>query len=117
MTLEDTLLEIEHELAAGSGDAYRRRLADDARVIVPGQALTKDETVAAMDDSPGWDEVAIEDVRLLALGDDGAVLTYRFAGSRGTDFHYAALMSSAYARTPDGWKLRLHQQTPLPTDG
>ena len=115
MSTGETLLAVERELAAGAGDAYRRHLRDDALVIVPGQALTKDATVAAMDESSGWDEFTISDERVLELADAAALLTYRFSGRRGEDFSYSALMTSVYERV-DGetWQLVLHQQTPLP---
>ena len=128
MGLKDELVEIENELAAGGPDEYEHHLRDDAVVIVPGMRLDKAGTVQAMAQSPGWDEFAITDEAVLELGDDAAVLTYTFHGSRGSDesapdgyadergrfrFTYAAHMTSAYARTGDGWRLVSHQQTPL----
>ena len=113
MTAEQELLEIEHALATGGGDEYREHLADDAIVIIPAQALDKGETVAAMERSPGWDEVEISEPHVRQIRDDAAVLTYSFRGRRGTDQAYGALMSSAYARDNGTWKLVLHQQTPL----
>lgn len=50
------LFAIERELAAGAGDTYRRHLAPDAIMVVPGATLDRDATVEAMDASPGWDE-------------------------------------------------------------
>jgi hypothetical protein len=112
-TAKRHLLEIERELAAGGGGAYRRHLADAALIVVPGRVLDRDETVAAMDASEGWDEFSIEDERLLGLGSETAVLNYRFRGRRGETV-YEAILSSAYARRPDGsWRLAFHQQTPL----
>jgi hypothetical protein len=108
----EELLEIEHALAAGGGDEYREHLADDAVVIVPAQALDKRETVDVMERSPGWDEVEISEPEVREVGDGGAVLTYRFRGQRGQDA-YGALMSSAYSKDDAGWKVVLHQQTPL----
>jgi hypothetical protein len=113
MAMREELLGIENALAGGRGDEYRTHLAEDAVVIIPGQALSKDDTVAAMDQSPGWDEFSINEPRVLEVGDDGAVLTYRFAGRRGDDETYEALMSSAYSKGNGAWKLVLHQQTPL----
>ncbi len=117
MNIEEELLAIEHELAAGRGDEYRRRLADSAVVIIPGQALDKDQTAAAMDASPGWDEFGIVDARVLELDRNAAVLTYRFDGRRRAGDSYSALMSSAYSLTDDGWRLVLHQQTPIEPPG
>ena len=113
MSLKDHLLGIERELSGGSGDAYRRHLTEDALVIVPpGQTLDRETTVAAMDESPGWDEVSLEDARLLTLGEQAAIITYTFTGRRGEN-RYAAVMTSAYGQRGDEWKLVLHQQTPL----
>jgi hypothetical protein len=113
MGLKDTLLGIEHELAHGGGAEYRRHLADEAVVIVPGQALDKDATVQSIEASPGWDELTIDDARVIEVGDDGAAISYRFSGRRGTDFAYEALLSSVYVRRDDRWQMVLHQQTPL----
>ncbi len=113
MTDEQELLEIEHALATGGGDEYREHLAEDAIVIIPAQALDKSETVAAMERSPGWDEVEISEPHVREVGDGGAVLTYSFRGRRGENQAYGALMTSAYSKDDGSWKLVLHQQTPL----
>lgn len=108
----DAILEIERELAAGDGATYRRHLREDAVVIVPGQALDTEATVAAMDASPGWDSFEMTEERLVPLGPDAAILTYRFHGRR-SDSEYTALLTSVYARDDGPWKLVFHQQTPL----
>jgi hypothetical protein len=108
----DAILGIEHELAGGDGATYRRHQREDAIVIVPGQALDRDETVAAMDASPGWERFEMTAERLVPLGPDAAILTYRFQGHR-PDSEYVVLLSSAYVRDDDAWRLVFHQQTPL----
>jgi hypothetical protein len=112
-TVHNTLLEIEHELGSASGDAYRRHLAEEAVVIVPGHALGHDACIAAIEQSPGWDEFEITDPRVLEVGADGALLTYRWRSRRG-DAEYVALMSTVYARRDGAWRVVLHQQTPQP---
>lgn len=112
MDQASALVAIEHELAAGDGETYRRYLRDDAVVIVPGETLDKEATCAAIDASGGWDEFSIDDETAVLLGGDSALLTYRFSGRRG-DFRYTALLSSAYVRDGEQWKLAFHQQTPL----
>jgi hypothetical protein len=107
-----TLLELDRELSLGDGATYRRLLRDDAVVIVPGQVLDRDATVEAMDASPGWDEVAFSEERLVPLGDDVAAISYRFRGRRGADMVYEAQMTSTWARADGGWRLVVHQQTP-----
>jgi hypothetical protein len=108
----ETLVAIEHELAEGSADAYRRHLRDDAVVIVPSQVLDKEQTIAAVEASPGWDDFSIAEETVVLLGEDAALVTYRFDGRR-SDLDYEALLSSAYVRSDGGWKLVFHQQTPV----
>jgi hypothetical protein len=113
-TVHSDLLRIEEELAPGGSEAYRRHLADDAVVVVPGAVLTREECIAAIAAAPEWDEHAIADARTVRLGSDSAVLTYRWESRRGAD-RYAAVMSSVYARRDGAWRLVLHQQTPQTT--
>ena len=110
--LLEELLPLERALAAGGGDAYRARLTADAVLVVPGQVLDRDATIAAMDASAGWDAFAMEAPRVVALGDGAAVLTYTFTGRRGT-LEYRAVLSSIYRRDAGEWRLAFHQQTPL----
>lgn len=109
--MRDELLRIEHELGTGGGDAYRRHLVDDAVVVVPGAVLDREACAEAMDASPGWDEHAIDDARVLHPTADTAVLTYRWRSRRG-ESTYAAVMSSVYVRRDGAWRLVLYQQTP-----
>ena len=104
-------MEIERELAAGAGDTYRRHLADEAVVVVPGAVLDRAQCVAAMDESPGWDDWEITDARVIELGPESAVLTYRWRSARG-ESAYSAVLTSVYARRDGAWKLVVHQQTP-----
>ena len=109
--MHDELLRIEHELGAGSADAYRRHLAEEALFVLPHGVLDREACVAAMEQSPGWDELEISDARSLRVAEDGAVLTYAWRSRRG-ETTYTALMSSVYARRDGAWRLVLHQQTP-----
>ncbi|GAA1978318.1 hypothetical protein GCM10009718_13630 [Isoptericola halotolerans] len=106
----DELLAIDDRLAAGSGADYAEVLHEDAVVVVPGAVLDKAGCVAAMDASPGWDEVDLSDARLVRSG-DAATVVYRFTGRRGQDT-YAATLASTYVRHGESWRLLLHQHTP-----
>jgi hypothetical protein len=108
MELREELMEIERRLARGRGDEYRDVLADEALVIVPGAVLDKSACVAAMDSSPGWDEVTLVEPRLIE-SHGCATVVYRFDGVRGGTT-YSATLSSTY-QMPEK-KLLLHQQTP-----
>jgi hypothetical protein len=114
--LKEQLLQIERALGGGSGDAYREHLTDDAVVVVPGAAITREQTAFAIDATPGWDEFEITDEKVVALTADTALLSYRWSSRRGEET-YEALMSSVYVRQAEGeWKLALHQQTPVTPD-
>lgn len=112
MTTADELMTSERRLAHGRGREYADTLTHDALVVVPGAVLDRAACIAAMDASPGWDEVDMGDPRLVADGDIATVV-YEFRGRRG-ESRYAATLASTYRRTADGWRLALHQQTPLP---
>jgi hypothetical protein len=113
MSLREDLYELERALGDGDGDTYREHLTEDAVVVVPGRAMTKEETAAAMDASPGWDESSFDDGRFVQIGDDTALLSYCFSGRRGEDFQYSALIGSVYVQREGAWKMAFHQQTPL----
>lgn len=109
--VHEELLRIEHELGSASADAYRRHLAGDALIVLPSGVLDREACIAAIEGSPAWDEFAIADARVLDLGPDAAVLTYRWSSRRGAA-PYDAFMSSAYVRRDGRWRLVLHQQSP-----
>lgn len=111
----EELLQIDEELARGTGDDYRARLTEDAVVLLPGLgALDREACAQAVDAAPGppWGRIAMTETRLVELGPGAAAVAYRFEGARG-DRPYVALMTSAYVRRDGAWKLALHQQTPL----
>ena len=109
----EELLRIENELGRGDGDTYRRHLAEEAVVVVPGAVLDREGCAAAIDATPAWDECEISDARSIAVGESGAILSYRWRSRRG-DVLYTATMSSVYVERDGSWRLVLHQQTPDP---
>lgn len=112
--LHQTLLQIERTLGGGRGDDYRAHLTEDAVVVVPGAAITREQCAHAIDATPGWEEFEITGDRLVELTPDSALITYRWRSSRG-EVTYEALMTSVYVRQTGAgeWKLALHQQTPV----
>ncbi|MGH9027158.1 MAG: DUF4440 domain-containing protein, partial [Acidimicrobiia bacterium] len=59
-----------------------------------------------------WSSFELADERVIDLTPDSAVVAYRATARRdGRD--YVALFNSTYTREGDGWKLVLHQQTPV----
>jgi hypothetical protein len=115
MELRDRLIRLEEQFWKGDADFYRRNLTEDSLMVLPEPVgvLTKDGTVESIGAGARWSDVRFEDVRVMTLDEDAAMLTYAAIAWResGGD-PYSALASSAYVRSPDGWKLAFHQQTP-----
>lgn len=108
------VLAVEDELWFGGAEAYRRHLADDALVVVPGASLDRDQTIAAIDQAPRWSGLERHDERLLALGPSRLLVHYRAEASRADGQSYRALVSSVYQDASGRPQLVFHQQTPMP---
>ncbi|NOW00770.1 nuclear transport factor 2 family protein [Isoptericola chiayiensis] len=106
----DGLMATEDRLAVGTGEDYAEVLHEDAVVVVPGAVLDKAGCIAAMDSSPGWDEVDLGEARLVR-SEDTATVVYRFTGRRGEET-YVATLASTYVTAVGGWRLLVHQHTP-----
>jgi hypothetical protein len=100
-----------------SGAAARRFydevLADDVLMLLPGglRLTERDATLDAMSGTP-WTSFELDDVALRTVTSDVAVVAYRATAQR-DEAAYRALCSSTYVREAAGWKLCVHQQTPL----
>jgi hypothetical protein len=114
------LIELEHQawkaLTTGGAAAtafYERVLADDVLMLLPGGLVLddRDSVIASMGGDP-WSSFSLSDERVVELSGDSAVVAYRASARRGA-VEYRALFNSTYVHEPDGWRLKLHQQTPL----
>ena len=94
-------------------DFYAAVLDDAAVMLLPGgMVLTgRDQVLEAMS-GPPWRTFALDDVRSSRPTEDTALVLYGVRAQRDGAPAYSALMSSLYARRPEGWKLVFHQQTP-----
>ncbi len=113
--LGDRLFQLEEQFWRGDAAFYRRNLADEAVMIFPDPAgvMIKDEICSSIDASPRWEDVLLEEHRVMELDELAVLLTYRATAARGGELPYVARASSVYVRDGDGWKLAFHQQTPL----
>ena len=108
----DVALVIEQELALlqpgvrSSPEAVRGLLHESFREFgASGRIWGRDETVAALADSPGPGAEA-EDLRSVRIGNDVILLTYV---ARRPDRR--SLRNSLWVRGPNGWRLFFHQGT------
>lgn len=110
----DSLREVERALWFEGAAAYRRHLAHEALVVVPGATLDRRSTITAIEQAPRWQHLDMYDEQNRALGSSGLLLHYRAEAVRADGSDYTALVSSIYEEGGgDPW-LVFHQQTPLP---
>lgn len=119
----DELLALEHRgwksLCDGTGaDFYSRIMTEDAvMVLAHGYVLDRGAVIRSLNDAPAWRRYEINDVRLIEIEEDRAILVYTARASRtGNEPEFVALMSSVYTRQNGEWRLILYQQTPIPAD-
>jgi hypothetical protein len=101
--------------AAGSRESYAAHLADDAVHVFPGWGVTgeNERVLQAVETVEPWERFSIDDLQFVNLGEEAAALVYTAHAQRSGQDEYVAAMTSVYRRTNEGWKLVIHQQTPL----
>jgi hypothetical protein len=119
--VDDELIDLEMQgweaLTAGGEEArafYDDVLDDRVLMLLPG-GLVLDDRSAILDgfaDAPPWASFELESAQVLRLREDGAIVAYEVVARREGQPEYSALMSSAYVRRAEGWRLTFHQQTP-----
>lgn len=118
--VRDELLDIEHAgwdalcTPGGGAEFYADLMIDEAvMIIVTGDVLDRDATIASLRDAPPWLTYRIEDARVIMADDRNAVLVYTARAQRGEEVPFVARMASTYTRRGDRWRLVTYQQTPL----
>jgi hypothetical protein len=80
----------------------------------PVGVLDRQATVESIESADRWKNVAFANEHCITPAEGTAILACTVEadrGDRGTD--YSAQCSSTYVPTSDGWRLAMHQQTPL----
>ena len=93
---------------------WSERLDERARMVFPGFVATREQALQGMAEAPPWSWFRLDDLEVLALGDDAAVVVYSAVAQRDGQPEYRALMSSTWVRRAGEWRLAVHQQTPVP---
>lgn len=118
MTLENELFDIEQGFWL-AGEEYFRDHVDARCLLAFPQAgemhgvRSREEVAATATTSNRWRDLAMTARYLLQPSAEAAIISYRSDVTRADGQPYAALVSSAYARRPDGWKLVFHQHSPV----
>lgn len=107
---------LEQALWTGGVETYERTLAPRALTVVPAERglLDRAATMDAIRSAPRWSRVEMLERRDMRPRADIIVLAYRAEATHEDGDAYRAWCSSVYVRERDGWRLALHQQTPLP---
>jgi hypothetical protein len=94
-------------------DFYGRVLDHTAVMLFPGGLVIEDreEILESMSGQP-WSAYRLEDPKALLPTPETGVVFYGVVAERGHAPAYSALVSSAYVRRADGWRLTFHQHTP-----
>ena len=103
----------ETELWVGEGTVYRDRVAEDCQMIVPAHPfmLTGEQATEAVEKTPRWSSVDLQDLRISRPEEGMIVVAYNADARRGEE-RYQAYCSSTYRRlAPEQWQVVQHQQT------
>jgi uncharacterized protein (TIGR02246 family) len=93
---------------------YENLMAEDGLMVFPGLVLDKNATIRAIAGERPWTWFELSAIQVISLTPDASLITYRATSQREGEAEYRALMTSVYAKREGGWRLVLHQQTPLP---
>ncbi|MDR7127112.1 hypothetical protein [Pseudotabrizicola sp. 4114] len=118
MGLEQDIFDIEQGFWLSGKDHFSAHL-DERCVLAFPQAgemhgiRTRDEVAATATDTNRWRDLKMSKRSLLQATEDVAIISYRADVTRADGQPYAALVSSAYVRCGNEWKLAFHQHSPL----
>ncbi len=112
------LLELEttvwQALCDGNAAADLAMLTVDFLGVYPSGFAGRADHVGQLDHGPSVAEFALRDARILVIGPDAAILSYRAGFSRpGAPDWSEMYVSSLWERDPDGWRNRFSQDTPV----
>ena len=118
MALEEELYDIEQGFWLDGKEHFLNHV--DARCLLAFPQAgemhgmhSREEVAATATNANRWRDLRMGNRLFLNSGDDFAIISYRADVTRADGEPYAALISSAYVRRPDGWKLVLHQHSPI----
>jgi hypothetical protein len=97
---------------AAATEFYSGVLDKSVVMLLPGgmRLADRDVILESMSGAP-WTSFELEEPQVIDLGAAAALVVYGVVAVReGAD--YSALVSSAYVRGDEGWRLVFHQQTP-----
>ncbi len=107
------LVELEEQFWKGDADFYQANVAEDALFVFsqPVGVLNKQQSVEAIANSERWAEVTFDDVHVVQISSDVAMIVYEATAESESGSRYSALASSVYVERNGSTLLVLHQQS------
>ena len=119
MSPADDLFDIESGFWLSGEAHFLAHLADDCLLAFPQAGemhgvFPRAQVAATATPANRWRDLRMDNRLVLRPHEDVAILSYRAEVTRADGQPYAALVSSAYVKRPEGWKLAFHQHSPVP---
>lgn len=118
MTLEEELYDIEQGFWLAGKDYFLSHVDGQCLLAFPQAGEmhgvhSRAEVAATATTSNRWRDLEMKNRHLLHGTENFAIISYRAEVTRVDGEPYSALVSSAYVRRPNGWKLVFHQHSPV----
>lgn len=118
MALEDELFEIEKGFWLSGEEHFLEHVDNKCLLAFPqlGEMhgiFAREHVAATATTSNRWRDLRLAYRHFLRANDEVAIISYRADATRADGKPYSALISSAYTRRDDGWKLAFHQHSPV----
>ncbi|MFM7348536.1 MAG: DUF4440 domain-containing protein [Erythrobacter sp.] len=118
--MEDARIwEFEASLWTGDAGVYRALIDEACLMVLPAEpfVFTGEDAIAAVQDTPRWDEVTFSHQNIVRPQEGLIVINYKAQAHR-ADKAYTAYCTSTLRRLAhDEWHVVQHQQTVPPTTG
>ena len=116
---DERVRDFETALWIGGEDVYRRSIDSECLMVVPATPFLMggEEAVEAVSNTPRWDSVDFQDLRISRPQEGLIVIAYHVRAARG-DEAYGAHCTSTYRRVEhEVWRVVQHQQSLVPGAG
>lgn len=101
-------------LTAGRArEFYDEVLAHDAVMVFPFGVMERADAIDSMAESRRWQSFEMDNVTVHDIGAGLAVVAYRVVAHRDDEPPFEAMLASTYVRARRGWRMMMHQQSPL----
>ncbi len=111
---DERIWEFERGLWTGGAECYRERIDDECVMVLPAPpfVMSGNEAIAAVSDTPRWEEVDFDHQRVMRPQEGLIVIAYAARARRQGGEDYQAYCTSTLRRlSHDEWRVVQHQQT------